>query len=124
VDEPFLPLAGDLERTIERATELMGGEPERERVRGFMGRLEKLRQEHDRTRPCTPRSWRICAPTPPRGGLQRAAHPRGQSPAPRCSRSTSGSSPARTPPDSPEVTLPDMPTKIKIESLGFTAPKR
>ncbi|HEY3451846.1 MAG TPA: ArsA-related P-loop ATPase [Myxococcales bacterium] len=47
VDEAFLPLAGELERTIERATELMGGEPERERVRGFMERLEKLRQDHE-----------------------------------------------------------------------------
>lgn len=47
VDEAFLPLEGELERTIERATLLMGGEAERERVRSFMQRLEKLRQDHE-----------------------------------------------------------------------------
>ncbi|MBI5546481.1 MAG: ArsA family ATPase [Deltaproteobacteria bacterium] len=47
VDEAFLPLHGELERTIERATAHLGGEPQRERVREFMERLEKLRQEHE-----------------------------------------------------------------------------
>lgn len=47
VDEPFLPQSGELERTVDRATTLLGGEPERERVRAFMERLEQLRQEHE-----------------------------------------------------------------------------
>ncbi len=47
VDEPFLPLHGELERTIERATQLLGGEGERARVQAFMERLEQLRQEHE-----------------------------------------------------------------------------
>ena len=47
VDESFLPMHGEFERTVERATAMMGGEPERARVREFLERLEKLRVDHE-----------------------------------------------------------------------------
>lgn len=47
VDEAFQPASGDFERTVERATALLGGEAERARVRTFLERLEGLRRDHE-----------------------------------------------------------------------------
>ena len=46
VDEPFVPEEGELERAVERATELLGGEDERPRVKAFVERLDLMRKEH------------------------------------------------------------------------------
>jgi anion-transporting ArsA/GET3 family ATPase len=47
VDEAFVPERDELERAVERATQLLGGARERERVRTFMQRLELLRRAHE-----------------------------------------------------------------------------
>jgi anion-transporting ArsA/GET3 family ATPase len=47
VDTPFLPADVDAEKTLQRATELLGGNNERERVHAFVSRLEQLRLVRD-----------------------------------------------------------------------------
>ncbi len=47
VDEPFVPEALELERSVERATALLGGAGERERVRTFIERLETHRRAQE-----------------------------------------------------------------------------
>jgi anion-transporting ArsA/GET3 family ATPase len=47
VDEAFLPEPFELEAAIERATMLLGGEDERDRVRSFIERLETLRRAQE-----------------------------------------------------------------------------
>jgi len=47
VDTPFLPQEVDATETIHRATELLGGSAERERVQSFISRLESLRRARD-----------------------------------------------------------------------------
>ena len=47
VDTPFLPREGEVEATMERATELLGGPGERARVEVFLRRLEALRQARE-----------------------------------------------------------------------------
>ncbi len=47
VDAPFFAEGVDAERTLRRATELLGGSDERERVTGFIERLEAVRRSRD-----------------------------------------------------------------------------
>ncbi len=47
VDLPFLPLEGEVEVAMARATELLGGPGERARVEVFLRRLEALRHERE-----------------------------------------------------------------------------
>jgi anion-transporting ArsA/GET3 family ATPase len=47
VDTPFLPQEIDAAETMGRATELLGGSAERERVEAFISRLESLRRARD-----------------------------------------------------------------------------
>jgi anion-transporting ArsA/GET3 family ATPase len=47
VEEAFLPGPGEIERAVERAAALLGGQEEREQTRAFMDRLEKLRRQQE-----------------------------------------------------------------------------
>ncbi|MGC4122663.1 MAG: ArsA-related P-loop ATPase [Myxococcales bacterium] len=107
VDEPFLPLAGELERTIERATELLGGEPERERVKSFMERLEKLRRDHESNAAMHARVVEsLRAYASPRPVFSAPRIPAGQSPRASLLALYVGLFAAETEPVTPEVTAP------------------
>ena len=47
VDQPFVPPGHDPEELIDRATELLGGSDEPERVAGFVRRLQALRDSRE-----------------------------------------------------------------------------
>ena len=47
VEEGFWPGPGDIERSVERASALLGGVEEREQTRAFMDRLEKLCRQQE-----------------------------------------------------------------------------
>jgi anion-transporting ArsA/GET3 family ATPase len=47
VEEAFLSDPGEIERAVERAAALLGGQEEREQTRAFMDRLEKLRRQQE-----------------------------------------------------------------------------
>jgi anion-transporting ArsA/GET3 family ATPase len=47
VEEAFWPATGEIERAVERAAALLGGLDEREQIRAFMDRLEKLRRQQE-----------------------------------------------------------------------------